>query len=53
MRNFFYNTFMLNRLFGRGANNRYIRETVMNICFGETDPLQAFSPKMLWELLRP
>jgi geranylgeranyl reductase family protein len=53
MRDIFYNTFMLNRLFGRGANNRYIRETVMNICFGETDPLQAFSPKMMWELLKP
>ncbi len=53
MRNFFYNTFMLNRLFGRGANNRYIRKTVMNICFGETDPLQAFSPKMMWELFKP
>ncbi|MBI3240921.1 MAG: NAD(P)/FAD-dependent oxidoreductase [Chloroflexi bacterium] len=53
MRNFFYNTFMLNRLFGRGASNKHIRETIMNICFGETDPLQAFSPKMLWELFKP
>ncbi len=53
MRDFFYNTFMLNRLFGRGAKNAHIRETIMNICFGETDPLQAFSPKMIWELFKP
>ncbi len=53
MRDIFYNTFMLNRLFGRGANNTYIRENIMNICFGETDPRQALSPKMLWELLKP
>ena len=51
MRDLFYNTFMLNRIFGRGANNTYIREIVLGICFGETDPMQAFSPKMMWEIV--
>ncbi len=53
MRDLFYNTFMLNRIFGRGANNTYIREIVLGICFGETDPGQAFSSKMMWELFKP
>lgn len=53
MRNIFYNTFMLNRLFGRGATNRHLRETIMDICFGESDPLNAFTPTMLWEMLKP
>jgi geranylgeranyl reductase family protein len=53
MRDLFYNTFMLNRIFGRGATNPYIRETVMDICFGETDPARAFSPRMLWSILKP
>ena len=53
LRDLYYNAFMLNRLFGRSAVNPYIRETIMNICFGEGDPLDAIAPKMLWELLRP
>ena len=53
MRDLFYNTFMLNRIFGRGASNRFIRETIMDICFGETDPIHAFSPRMLWNILKP
>jgi flavin-dependent dehydrogenase len=53
MRNMFYNKFMLNRLFGRGAHNAFIRETLMEICIAEGDPLRAFSPKMLWEVLKP
>lgn len=53
LRDLYYNTFMLNRLFGRGAVNPYVRETIMNICFGEGDPLDAIAPKMLWELLKP
>ena len=53
LRDLYYNTFMLNRLFGRGAVNPTIRETIMNICFGEGDPLDAVKPKMIWELLKP
>jgi geranylgeranyl reductase family protein len=53
MRNLFYNTFMLNRLFGRGASVPYIRNTVMDVCFGDTDPWAVFSPKMFWELFKP
>jgi flavin-dependent dehydrogenase len=48
-----YNTFMLNRIIGRGATSSYIRDTMMHICFGLTSPRQVFSPKMLWEVLRP
>ncbi|MBI4314810.1 MAG: geranylgeranyl reductase family protein [Chloroflexi bacterium] len=53
LRNAYYNTFMLNRLFGSAARSRYIRDTIINVCFGDTDPLAAVGPRMLWEMFRP
>lgn len=53
MRDLFYNKLMLNRIFGRAAHNEFVREIIVGICLGKTDPLQAFTPKMIWEILKP
>lgn len=52
-RRLYFNQPVLNRLVGRGSRDQTAIETVINVCFGNVRPALVFSPRVIWEILRP
>lgn len=52
-RRLYFNAPMLNRIFGRGSRRPYLVRTLVEVCFGNAEPLRVVGPRAVLELLRP
>jgi geranylgeranyl reductase family protein len=44
---------MLGNLLKRGQKSEYLRQAIVDACFGAADPVVMFSPRTLWEVFGP
>lgn len=44
---------MLDNFLKRGQRSRYLRQVIVDACFGSADPVVMFSPRTLWEVFGP
>jgi len=44
---------MLDGFLLRGQRSAYLRQAMVDACFGSADPMVMFSPRTLWEVFGP
>ena len=52
-RRLYFNRPVLNRIYGRNFGNKGALETLISVSFGNASPALAFSPRVIWEIIRP
>ncbi|HLF02842.1 MAG TPA: geranylgeranyl reductase family protein [Anaerolineales bacterium] len=44
---------MMDNFLRRGQHKEYLRQAIVDACFGSADPMVMFSPRILWEVFGP
>ncbi len=52
-RGLYYNRPVLDRIFGRRFGNQSALETLISVSFSNASPARVFSPRVIWEIIRP